>query len=397
MKHRVTVADYGVWRKFLKHIYSIGNFTLSQPLGSWTNIDSGYNNWDWYTDRNNFLYHRLGKDLWERHLLKANCHHTFHTVSLILREEPITNLHRASTSHMGDRIYLLNSSSFQSTIPDPTRLYTTYDAITTTPPPVDWFMHYISHSSSTSQLLSPLQHGTAINVSDGFYYPDSQTGSCGWIIASMNGGEWIQGGGIIPGDKKDQYSHRSELGGQVGIASFLHSILLPPSIRPPNPHITTICDGLSALNQVGLPRQSIKVKHKHADLLSLLSSLWQLNGYSHIKEHIMAHQDDSYDPLSLKASLNCKMDALSKQIAMVQVFSQKHNITFTSTHLGFGTVSCQGHLVSSKMQQTIYHHVVQANLINRLAGYLTLNDKLLHDWVNWQALYTARKENCGFL
>ena len=315
--------------------------------------------------------------------MKANCHHTYYTASLLLHEEPTTSLCKASISHMGDRIYLLSASSLDLTTPDVTRLYATYDAITTSHPPVDWFMNYISHSHSTDQLLSSLQNGTAIAVSDGSYYPDSQIGSCGWIIASMNGGEWIQGGGIIPGDKKYQCSHRSELGGQVGIVSFLHSILLPPSTKPPITHITTICDGLSALNQVGLSGHLIKVKHKHADLVSLLSSLWQLSGYSHTKEHIKAHQDDLYGPLTLKASLNCKMDALAKHIAMVQISSQQLYTSFTPTNLGFGTVTCHGHWISSKMQQNMYHHVVQANLLNKLAGALNINVSLLHDWINW--------------
>ena len=391
LKHRVTSADSGIWRRFLKHIFSVGNFRLITPLGSWIHGLSDCN-WDWYTGRDNFLYHRLGKDLWERHLIKVNCHHTYHTESLLLQEDPITPLCKASISHMGDRIYLLNTSNMISTTSNDTGLHATYDEITTSPPSVDWFMNYISHSSSTGQLLSSLQNGTAVAVSDGSYYPDTQIGSCGWIIASTNGGEWIQGGGIIPGDKKDQCSHRSELGGQVGIASFLHSLLLPPSTNPPLTHITTICDGLSALNQVGLPTHFIKVKHKHADLVSLITSLWEHSGYSHTKEHIKAHQDDFYGPLTLKASLNCKMDGLAKYIAMAQISSPHRHPSFTPTTLGFGTVTCHGHWISSKMQRNLYHNIVQKDLINKIAGYLKVNVCFFKDWTNWQALNTARKE-----
>ena len=62
------------------------------------------------------------------------------------------------------------------------------------------------------------------------------------------------------------------------------------------------------------------------------------------------------------------------------------------TRLGFGTVTCQGHLICSKMQQSIYYHIVQQNLVNRLATLLHLNVHTLLDWVNWQTLKKARTE-----
>ena len=121
--------------------------------------------------------------------------------------------------------------------------------------------------------------------------------------------------------------------------------MLLPSSNPPNAHITTICDRLSALNQVGLPGSSIKVKHKYGDMVSLLSSLWQMTGFSFTTEHVKAHQDESFGPLTLKVSLNCKMDALVKQIAIEHMSNPQHNISFNSTGLGVGTVKCKGCLI----------------------------------------------------
>ena len=80
-------------------------------------------------------------------------------------------------------------------------------------------------------------------MSDGSYFPLQQVGACAWVIASSDGTEWICGGGLIPGS--EQSSYRSELGGLLGMASAIHSILLPPDTRPT--YIITLCDGLSDL------------------------------------------------------------------------------------------------------------------------------------------------------
>ena len=85
-------------------------------------------------------------------------------------------------------------------------------------------------------------------------------GSCGWTIATSDGAQWVQGGGIIPGEPNVQSSYRSELGGQLGIASVLHSLQLPEDARKQSIHITILCDGLSALNTVGKELQLIKLK-----------------------------------------------------------------------------------------------------------------------------------------
>ena len=198
--------------------------------------------------------------------MKNNCRHTFYDVSLAFNTAPNTPLCRASVTHTGDSIHLLNISSIRHTAHPHMYDYTSYDAITLKEPAVKWCMENISHSESTSELLSSIQSGKILAASDGSFYPDTQTGACGWIVATMDGQEWIQGGGILPGEKTDQNSYRSELGGQIGIASFFHSILVPPSPTPTSCQIISICDNVAALNKVGTPSHSIQVKEKHIDL-----------------------------------------------------------------------------------------------------------------------------------
>ena len=81
------------------------------------------------------------------------------------------------------------------------------------------------------RLLQHLLAGTAIAVSDGSYFEEYDIGACGWIIATPDSKEWIEGGGLVP-DASDSY--RCELAGQVGIASFLEeSIILQNHNGPP--------------------------------------------------------------------------------------------------------------------------------------------------------------------
>ena len=72
-------------------------------------------------------------------------------------------------------------------------------------------MHRLNSSPTTSKVLTSLVNGTALGISDGSYFPQGQIGSCSWILASSDGSEWIEGGGIIPGPKHKQSSYRSEL------------------------------------------------------------------------------------------------------------------------------------------------------------------------------------------
>jgi len=44
------------------------------------------------------------------------------------------------------------------------------------------------------------------------------TAAAAWIITSVDGQEWIEGGGIVPGSIQDLNSYRAELAGLLGIS-----------------------------------------------------------------------------------------------------------------------------------------------------------------------------------
>ena len=63
----------------------------------------------------------------------------------------------------------------------------------------------------------------------------------------------------------------SELGEQLGIDSFASSLILPQGF---NPRLVTCCEGLVALNKVGLSNQNLRVTGKHINLISIISDIW---------------------------------------------------------------------------------------------------------------------------
>ena len=66
-----------------------------------------------------------------------------------------------------------------------------------------------------------------LGVSDGSFYPVTRTRACAWITPTPDGEEWIQSSGLVPGEVEEQDPYRSELGGQLGLAAFVSSILIP--------------------------------------------------------------------------------------------------------------------------------------------------------------------------
>ena len=92
--------------------------------------------------------------------------------------------------------------------------------------------------------------------------------------------------------------------------------------------ITTLCDGISALEAVGRPITNIKVKQKHSDIISLTTTVWNSTSDSITKEHVKAHQDDLQKQLTIKETINCKMDRLVKDMA-IKDMQTSHRLFFT--------------------------------------------------------------------
>ena len=106
-------------------------------------------------------------------------------------------------------------------------------------------------------------------VSDGLCYPMREVGSYTWIIPTKDGKKWIEGGGLVPGEKYDQGAYRSELCVHLSGVTFLESISLQKVVYS----IKIACEGLSALNQVGEHAELIECSRKHRGIISFITDI----------------------------------------------------------------------------------------------------------------------------
>ena len=391
-KHHVTSADYNVWRKLLTWIFPLGNYKLQDRLLKWDDEVNWVDNWDWFTsDSKEFLFHQQDNGHWHRHLILPHSHRSYYSDYLVLFDIPTEELHRASVLEGLSDISLLNISQLTDVEPRAQVNTMVYDAVTLSSPKIDWFMKDIQTSTSTHQLYQSIKEGTALAVSDGSFPPLTKTGTCAWIVSTQNGEEWIQGGGVVPGESHEQNSYRSELGGQLGIAIVTDSIQLPPPINQEKYHITIVCDGLSALDTVGTDKAFIKSARKCFDLISMTSDIWKKSKFTFTKQHVYAHQDDLGGPLAIEATLNCKVDSLAKKFATDHIKSQT-SINFQHTTIGLGSILCGGHLISSRLQHSMYKMIMHKKLVSKLSNMMDIPNNTLQDLVHWDSLGQARKE-----
>ena len=74
---------------------------------------------------------------------------------------------------------------------------------------------------------------------------------------------------MVPVVANDQNSYRIELGGQLGVLSFVISVKLPLGSYI----LITVHDGLSDLNRVGVEAEYIKFSVNHVDMILMISKL----------------------------------------------------------------------------------------------------------------------------
>ena len=347
-------------------------------------------NWDYFQTQNKeFLYHHIGDKLWHRHLQRPYSHRAYYTQYLELEEVPQQDLSRVTITITPVSLIVTATCSQSIQIEDPNPVAFTFGNINIHKPRNDWFMNFITASNTTDKLWNEILESKAYAVSDGSYYPTYQTGACAWILATRDGSEWIKGGGIIPGCKDDQDPYRSELGGQVGLAAFISAIDLPTGVTP---NITIACDGLAALNRVHIESNIIKANMTNVDLISIISEIWDDSQFTITKQYVYGHQDKLGRPLSQLETLNCIVDDFAKEIATKQIDGLLPNLKFSPTDIGFGTIKCNGKLITSNLQRSLYKEVTKKNFIDALS----LNTENPFDFstvnVHWESFSTARKE-----
>ena len=116
--------------------------------------------------------------------------YSFHKQYLIINDPPPAASLCATVLTCSNNDHTIQSDDRTSAIP--------FDTITISTPTIAWFSRHYDSCRSTERLLHHLLAGTAIAVSDGSYFEEYGIGACGWIIATSDGEEWIEGRGLVP-------------------------------------------------------------------------------------------------------------------------------------------------------------------------------------------------------
>ena len=341
---------------------------IQNPLRQWhlETAEHWLLHWDWFTTRDRtLLFRQIGENEWRRHVWVQGAQRSYHQAYLCVNEPPPPNVLRQQyenyETHRFSLIPNLDTPSKATTVPHNSSLMPSRSPNRNS----TVFFYHFDSSCRTSNLLAHIIAGTAIAVSDGSFYKEHNIGACGWIIATPDAEEWIEGGGLVP-DTSDSY--RTELAGQLGIAAFLESIIIDNLEATPT--ITVSCDGLSALNRTRLSLDSLRASDKHMDLISMLSHLWDIIPYTIAREHVYGHQDNQRDRiLTILEWLNCKMDDKAKTIALAQI-ARRINCRFSSMSLGFRTIKCHGSMVISHIQKSLYDYITHKDFVDRLGEKL---------------------------
>ena len=393
--HRVVPADYSAWRRTMEFVFCAGNLTLPTPLRAWklSHKHLWLQHWDWFvSDDHSFLYRQIGENGWHRHIRRNGRGRTYHLEYLVMTGAPEGDIARATVTGTASAWTLCNTSS-NYIVRDPTvrdGVTRRLDAITFHQPEIQWFMQRLRCSCSTSELYRHLMEGTAIIVSDGSYFPDYQVGACAWILATPDGNEWIEGGGLVPGPPEDQSAYRSELAGQLGAVSFLDAIDITVQDKTT---MTTSCDGISALRQVGKVPDRIRCSTKHVDLVSALADFWHLLKFDPHTEHVYGHRDETSDNLTVPERLNCRMDLLAKSIALAYIEGPRRPISFHCSDRGIGTVKCMGKLVTSRIQHSLYDIITHDGMTIQLCDAMELDPDTFDSSVDWPSFRRARRSS----
>ena len=158
------------------------------------------------------------------------------------------------------------------------------------------------------------------------------------------------------------------------------------------PTIKCCCDGSSALNRTGIPIDSNRSRSTHTDLISILSKLWSKLPFVLVREWVKGHQDDLQRPLTVIGLLNCWMDHKAKRIVR-QYLASRRRLTFAPTSLGTGTITIDGSLVHTHIQQSLYNHITHRSLVERLSETLEVDMHVLDSTISWSTFSKARKSS----
>jgi hypothetical protein len=173
-----------------------------------------------------------------------------------------------------------------------------------------WWNEPIEIMENIVDLVTAIQQGTAICVTDGSYKTSYGTAAL-IILPCLDAPDGITLVNQTPGSFSEQDPYRAELGGIYGCLSYINQLAKRHNITTGT--ITIACDCWSALLNVFFHEYD-KPSQAQYDLVHACRLLIRDSPITWLAHHVQGHQDDykTYQDLDRWGQLNVDMDSLAK-------------------------------------------------------------------------------------
>jgi Reverse transcriptase (RNA-dependent DNA polymerase). len=326
--HHVTTTDWCRWRRFLGALCQNDTTTLIHPLGYWQrSYPEWIDTWQSFTTNNGeelYIQHQPTAR-WRRHIRRperrGRHHHRYFKEYLVFAVLPshLGPLNRTSYTEHATYFEVTATDTFGPRNPSPARsLLCPWDNVQPTSTSITTAIRntlqpaYIETTERLDILLDEFSHGQIVAVSDGSFLSSTRSAAAAWILESQCKSQWIMGSIYTPGSEQDFSAYRSEL---TGLAAISVTIKILSTCCPSPPQVIIACDGLSALNVLTTPKETITANSPHADLQSIIVDLWAESATKPLPVHVKGHQDTTGRSLNRLEELNVMMDRLAKLTA----------------------------------------------------------------------------------
>ena len=365
-QERPPLADWTLWRESIKAAFCSLNWDLSTRLGDWTiPPDTYFVDWDYFLCLESVTLFSFNGTRWGK--FKRSPVRTFsRTASFFYLcqwcDKPATDtLKRTSITKRGVSTFSVEHFGLLDNVIEPwlnptlvpsddkERLLFHLKSCKEFP----WLAEYFETSSSIDKLLEDFISGDILAVSDGSFNPDVRAGAAGWIVESLDGTQFIKGGGRTVGSTTSQGAYRSELIGILGLSMVLWSIEQTLEERVPS-EVIIACDGISALfKSITKNKERLKTRDMHFDVISAIIGFWNRMTAEPFPVHVRGHQDDKvqFDTLPRLAQMNVTMDLLAKYILRSSL-AARTAVPLASFSFGLPPISCNGVPVESELAKS---------------------------------------------
>ena len=221
-----------------------------------------------------------------------------------------------------------------------------------------WLFQQVHQSPSIKNLLTDLENGHAVAVSDGSFYESTGITTAAWTIKSKDGTEFVMRISTPAFSEQCNGSYCGEIAGLLAITHMVTHLCFKHNISHGQLHIG--CNNVKALyTSFSTLKDWHSPKKKHSDLLSSIAGLLELQKVSITFEHIKSHQDDNmdYQHLSRLAQMNVRMDWLAKKAAHLVAEGILSPPTTSSHPFGFTQVYFSKTPIHHRLSDLLYSHV----------------------------------------